>query len=56
MRLHMVNLNVDFAGSLLPMVNNSKDLGSSSYKWANVYATTFTGALSGNASSATEFS
>ena len=30
-------------GSLLPHSNNSLDLGSSSKKWANVYATTFSG-------------
>lgn len=34
--------------------NNTQNLGTSSSKWANVYATTFTGALSGNASSATK--
>lgn len=33
--------------------NNTINLGSSSYKWKNVYATTFTGALSGNATTAT---
>lgn len=34
--------------------NNTQNLGTSSSKWANVYATTFRGALSGNASSATK--
>lgn len=43
---------------VIPMNNNAYDLGSSSLKWRNVYAgsvtaTTFTGSLSGNASSAT---
>lgn len=33
--------------------NNTIDLGTSTYKWKNVYATTFTGALSGNATTAT---
>lgn len=42
------------SGTLYPSINNSQNLGDSSSKWANVYATTFTGALSGNASSATE--
>ena len=42
------------SGNLYPSINNSQNLGDSSYKWANVYATTFTGALSGNASSATK--
>lgn len=32
--------------------NNTYNLGSSTNKWANVYATTFNGALSGNASTA----
>lgn len=39
-------------GSLVPHTNNNINLGSSSKKWANVYATTFTGALSGKATSA----
>lgn len=39
--------------SVLPSTNNALDLGSSSMKWQNVYATTFHGSLSGNASSAT---
>ena len=33
-------------GSLLPQSNNSLDLGSSSKKWANVYATNFVGKAS----------
>lgn len=41
-------------GSLVPYINNQQALGTSSYKWSNVYATTFTGALSGNASTATK--
>nr|DAH86156.1 MAG TPA: hyaluronidase [Bacteriophage sp.] len=41
-------------GSLVPYLNNQQALGTSSYKWSNVYATTFTGALSGNASTATK--
>lgn len=40
-------------GNLIPYTTNSYNLGSSSKKWANVYATTFTGALSGNATTAT---
>lgn len=36
--------------------NNTINLGTSSYKWKNVYATTFNGALSGNATSATSLS
>lgn len=43
---------------VIPMNNNSYDLGNSSLKWRNIYAgsvtaTTFTGSLSGNASTAT---
>jgi hypothetical protein len=41
-------------GTVKPYQNNSVDLGTSSQKWKNVYATTFTGALSGNASTATK--
>ena len=40
-------------GGITPHSNNSIDLGSSSSKWKNIYATTFNGALSGNATSAT---
>lgn len=43
----------DTTGLLRPEADNVSDLGSSSYKWKNVYATTFTGALSGNATTAT---
>ena len=42
-----------FAGNIYPITNNSKTLGTSNNKWSNVYATTFTGDLSGNATSAT---
>lgn len=40
--------------SSTPDANNSINLGSSSYKFANVYATTFHGALNGNADTATK--
>ena len=40
--------------SITPEANNTYNLGTSSVKWANVYATTFHGALSGNAASATK--
>ena len=39
--------------SVVPGANNNHTLGSSSLKWNNIYATTFTGALSGNATTAT---
>ena len=38
---------------IAPSATNSYDLGTSSLKWRNVYATTFTGNLTGNASTAT---
>lgn len=41
------------SNSLLPRSTNSYDLGSSSVKWRNVYATTFTGNLTGTATKAT---
>jgi hypothetical protein len=40
-------------GDLNPKTTNVYTLGTSSLKWNNIYATTFTGALSGNASTAT---
>mgnify|MGYP002520311695 CR=1 FL=1 len=36
-------------GDLNPKTTNVYNLGTSSLKWANVYATTFNGNLSGNA-------
>ena len=39
---------------MLPEANNTRDLGASGTAFANVYATTFTGALTGNSSTATE--
>ena len=43
----------NFDGTIVPNANNTYNIGSSSYKWANIYATTFTGALTGNADTAT---
>lgn len=34
-------------GNIYPATNNSSSVGTSSYKWANMYATTFHGALDG---------
>ena len=49
--------NINFTGSLnsdvLPSTNNSKNLGSSTLKFANMHSTTFTGDLAGNATTAT---
>ena len=39
-----------------PAANNTYSLGTSSSKWSNVYATTFTGSLSGNATSSSSCS
>lgn len=33
------------AGNFYPMTNNTKDIGSSSFKWRNIFATTLNGAL-----------
>jgi hypothetical protein len=43
------------ATSIYPGTTNKISLGTSSNKWSNVYATTFTGALSGNASTASKW-
>lgn len=48
-RIRLLNIN----GGIQPTVNNTYDLGTSSLKWANIYATTFHGALDGNAATAT---
>jgi len=39
-------------GHFYPCTTNASSLGTSTYKWANAYATTFHGALDGNASTA----
>lgn len=51
-RISQNTYNIAISGNLYPLLNNSKTLGTSSLKWANVYATTFTGNLSGNATTA----
>ena len=38
--------------NILPSTDNTRDLGSTTLKWANVYATTFNGAFQGTADSA----
>lgn len=40
--------------SCIPSTTNQYTLGNSTYKWSNVYATTFTGNLTGNAATATD--
>lgn len=49
-----VGVVLNTARNFYPNVNNAGSVGTSSYKWASMYATTFHGALSGNASSATK--
>ena len=53
LRFGLNTLDAQFGGNAYPATNNTKTLGTSSLKWANVYATTFTGNLSGNANTAT---
>lgn len=53
-REYMLPYDWDTSCNILPISNNTKSLGSSSAKWANVYATIFTGNLSGNAATATK--
>lgn len=45
---------ITFDGTIVPKNDNTNTIGNSSKKWSNIYATTFTGALSGNASTATK--
>ena len=46
-------MRIDTADAFRPETTNTLSIGTSSYKWANMYATTFNGALNGNASTAT---
>ena len=54
LRFGMDTKDAVFSGNILPTANNSKNLGSATYKFANVYATNLNGTLTGNASSATK--
>lgn len=54
-----IGFQVTAAGAVIPVKaeagnNNAQTLGTSTYKWSNVYSTTFTGSLAGNASSASK--
>jgi hypothetical protein len=40
-------------GDLVPSADSTHDIGTTGVRWANIYADTFTGALSGNATTAT---
>lgn len=48
-----INKNTTFPANIYPISNNTYDIGSTSKKWANIYATNFNGALKGNADTAT---
>jgi len=45
--------NPTVTGNLLPTVTNTQTIGSASLLWNNIYSTTFTGALVGNAATVT---
>ena len=49
LRLGLTTLDAQFGGNVYPASNNTKTLGTSERKWKAVYAETFNGALSGNA-------
>jgi len=44
---------IDTSGYFKPETDNTLSIGTSSNKWANIYATTFHGDLTGNAATAT---
>lgn len=46
-RIGMNTRDIQVGGNLYPATNNSKTLGTSSYKWKTIYATTFSGHLDG---------
>ena len=46
---------ISVTGNILPEADNTRDVGASGTKFANVFATTFTGALTGTATLATSF-
>ena len=52
-RLGMNSYDAHFGGNVNPLANNTQTLGTTSLKWKNVYATTFTGDLTGTAAKAT---
>lgn len=52
LKLGLTSLNATFGGNILPTTTEAQTIGSSSLKFANIYATTFTGNLSGNATTA----
>ena len=49
-----VGIGYNTGGSLYPVSNNTGSVGTTSNKWGNMYATTFHGALNGNAATASK--
>lgn len=49
-----VVVNAKHNGSVIPQINNTYDLGTSTLKWKNIYGSTFVGSLNGNAATATK--
>ena len=54
LRFGMDTKDAVFSGNILPAVNNSQNIGSDANKFENVYATNFSGSLTGNATTATQ--
>jgi hypothetical protein len=50
-----VKFTIDSAGNITPGITNTQTLGAAGDVWSTVYATTFTGALTGNADTATKW-
>ncbi len=46
--------NTNFGATVLPSSNTTYNIGSSSFKFANIFSQTFTGALTGNSDTATK--
>ena len=49
-----VIVNTKHNGSVIPQINNTYDLGTSTLRWKNIYGSTFVGSLNGNAATATK--
>jgi hypothetical protein len=52
--MNMLGGNVNTTANIIPTANSTYDLGSTGYKWKNVYANNFVGNVTGNADSATK--
>lgn len=49
-----VVVNAKYNGSVIPQIDNTYDLGTSTLRWKNIYSGTFVGSLNGNAATATK--